>query len=760
MKLRIRYVFSFLLVIFALSAQSQIKIGEWREHLPYQKAKRLLVGGENLYCLTESGLFSYSLSDNEIAAYNKTKGLSESEISAIAWVESSQSLLIGYESGNLDLISDGNIHNISAIKNFNLVENKSINSMTANGNFVYLGTDFGIVVINLDKMEVADTYFIGAGGEKLVVNDIKINSSAIWAATDQGIFKADLFSGNLADFNNWEQEQGISEYQRKCEHLQFIDGDVIVSRLVSETASELYRYRNGSWSNFSGSLDRIYSIRNINNSLWVIQAGKIRIFNSNGIENEVLEYSGITEMHDALVVDRRTFAADYQKSLQEIIGSRANQIKPDGPLSRNISNIFSAAEQTWAVAGGVTASYDGSAEKAELFLFKNQEWTNYSKENTPSFSNKSDLLRLTNNKRDQSLIYAASWGDGIFVFKDNEYQVNWNFENSPLGTKGISGMDSDSDGNLWILDANSSAPVKILSPAQEWTSLSYSTLANRVDMQKIVCLKNGDKWVLNSPGQALFAFNENGTLSNTDDDALASFFVRDENNSSIGSKVYDLIEDEKGDVWLGTSSGVAVYSNPGNIFRTGNFFAYQPIITIDGSTQFLLGTESVNAIALNGADQKWLGTANSGVFLISENGDEQLAHFTNENSPLPSNTIQRISVNPGTGEVFFVTDKGVVSYKGAVTAGTESYNNLYVYPNPVRETYHGDVVVSGLIAESTVKITDISGNLVMEGKSGGGQFIWDGKNFNGSRVHTGVYLIFCSNSDGSKSKVIKLLFIH
>lgn len=760
MKLQIQFIFTFLLITFVLSAQSQIKIGEWREHLPYQKANSLLVGGENLYCLTESGLFSYSLNDNEIVAFSKTKGLSESEISAIGWEESSQSLLVGYSSGNLDIISNGVIQNISDIKKFSLIENKTINLITAISGFAYLGTDFGIVVINLDKMEVADTYFIGAEGEKLVVNDIEINSNSIWVATNQGIYSADLSSSNLTDFNNWRHQLNIPDFQRECEHLEIIDGDVIVSRVLSETSSEMYRNSNGVWIKFPGSFSRIYSLRNSENKLWVVQSDKTQIFNANGIENSVLQSSGIFEMRDAMEAAGRTFVADYEKSLLEIGGSGTSKIKPDGPLSQNISNVFSAGDQTWAVAGGVTANFDGLEESAELFLFENQQWTNYSKENMIAFENQFDLLSITGNKRDESLVYAASWGDGLFVFEKNEFQTNWNSENSPLGSKGISGMDTDEDGNLWILDANSSAPVKVYSPAGEWTSLSYSTLANRVNMQKIVCLKNGDKWVLNAPGQSLFAFNENETLSNQDDDAVASFLVRDENNSTISSKIYDLIEDDNGDVWCGTASGVAVYSNPGNIFRTGDFYAYQPIITIEGSTQFLLGTETVNTIALNGANQKWLGTANSGVFLISENGDEQLSHFTSQNSPLPSNTVQKISVNPETGEVFFVTDKGMVSYKGEVTEGTESYNDLYVYPNPVRETYHGDVVVSGLMAESTVKITDISGNLVMEGKSGGGQFIWDGKNFKGSRVHTGVYLIFCSNSDGSKSKVIKLLFIH
>ncbi|WP_372752864.1 T9SS type A sorting domain-containing protein [Labilibaculum sp.] len=760
MKLVVGWILTFLLTVSSLNGRGQIKIGDWREHLPYLKAEKLLVGNEKLYCLTVSGLFSYSLSDNEIVAYSKTAGLSESEISAIGWADGSEILLIGYSSGNIDLISNGAISNIPDVKNYSLLDEKAILCLATEGDFAYLGTEFGIVAINLEKEEVADTYYIGEGGAKLSVNDLIISNNIIWAATDEGLFHASLTASNLADFNSWEQEVEIPSYQRECESIEAIGDDLFLSRFLSDDASELYRLVDGNWTNFSGSFSRIFSLRNVDDQLWVIQADEVLIFNTNGIQSSQIQVSEVSTMRDALKIEGRIFMADYQQSLLELEGSTGEQIKPDGPLSENVSSLYSVEDQTWLVPGGITSTYAGLGEEAALSVFQDQKWTNYTSENTDAFAGKYDLTTVVGDKSDASRIYAASWGDGLFVFDHGEYQANWNTVNSPLGSKGISGMDSDEDGNLWILDAASTEAIKLYSEDGEWFSLSYSTLANRSDMKKIQCLSNGDKWVLNGVGQALFAFNENESFSDQDDDVLAAFYVRDEDNSIISSNVYDFIEDDNGDVWVGTSSGVAVYANPGYIFRSGSFYAYQPIITIDGSTQYLLTTETVNCIALNGANQKWLGTAGSGAYLVSEDGDEQLTHFTSENSSLPSNTIEKISVNPGTGEVFFVTDLGMVSYKGEVTSGSESYSDLYVYPNPVRETYHGDVVVSGLIAESTVKITDISGNLVMEGKSDGGQFIWDGKNFNGSRVHTGVYLIFCSNSDASKSKVIKLLFIH
>jgi len=755
-----RQLYIVVLLMFNFIYLGAQEFTSWTEHLPYRKATNLVANNENIFCLTKSGLFSYSLNDNEIVSYSKTKGLSDVDITAIEWSQEQNSLLIGYDNGNLDLIKDNEIINIPEISKFSAIDNKTINSITVSGSFAYLGTDFGIVLLNIDKKEVTDTYIIGEGGKRLKVNDVMLSSDEIWAASEEGIYNAKLNSPNLVDFNNWNLISDIPVINRECKDLEIIGTDLFVLRSNFGNNSEIYKFSNNSWSVFQSNTSQIYTIRNINDNLWLCQSNIIKELSVNGIQQSSIAFDGDDDFRDVNQVNSRLFIADYQRSLVETQGDSYETIKPDGPMRSNISTIHSIGDQTWAVAGNYDDLYQNTNVPAELFLYESKNWKNFTQENTENLSGKFDLVDITSNQRNESRIYTASWGDGIFLFENQELKTNWNSDNSPLDSKGVISMSSDSDGNLWVLDANSADAIKVLNYEGEWNSLAYNSLSNQVDLRKIIALNNGDKWVLRALGKSLFAFNENGTIANNDDDVSASFSVRDENNSTITSQVYDLVEDQEGSIWLATSSGVVVYADPGTIFRNGDFYAYRPIITIEGSTQYLLSTEKVISITTNGANQKWLGTESSGVFLVSENGDEQLARFNTNNSPLPSNKIDKISVNPGTGEVFFVTDKGMVSYRGKVTEGTENYNDLYVYPNPVRETYKGDVTVSGLITDSTVKITDVSGNLVWEGKSEGGQFIWNGKNFNGSRVHTGVYLIFCSNSDGSKSKVIKLLFIH
>ena len=744
----------FVLIFYFISIQAQIFVG-WSEHLPYRKAKQLIASSDHVFCLTESGLFSYSLIDNEIKSYSKTNTLSDSDVSSIAWSEDNETLIVAYANGNVDLLGNNELVNIDDIKKFAGFADKQIRTIHVKNNVAYLGTSFGIVALNLGKQEVADTYLIGENGSQIQVNDIITDETSIWAATENGIFKANLNSRNLADFNNWTRITNIPNHTRACVDLSVLDDKIFVLRNTTGFSSEVYVFSNESWDLFYTDTESIYSISTFNNSLYIVLNEEIKEFNDSGNEIATISGSGASNFREVLLLNNRTFIADYEESLLEQTGSEFIQIKPDGPLRSNISSIYSVGKQTWASSGLANES-----SPAELYLFADSEWKNFTSSNVVEFKEKRNITAITGNKRNKLRIYAGSWGDGIFEFENQELRNYYYSANSPLGNYGISSMDSDEDGTLWVLDVNSSKSIKALTYDNNWVSLSYGSIDNRMDSRKIIALQNGDKWVLRGLGSSLFAFNVNETIANNDDDVMSNFFVRDENNSSISSQVYDITEDQDGSVWVGTSSGVAIYSDPGTIFREGNFFAYRPVITIDGSTQYLLSTEKVQCIEVNGANQKWLGTENSGVFLVSESGDKQLTHFNTLNSPLPSNNIQKISVNPETGEVFFVTDKGMVSYRGKITEGKGNYNDLYVYPNPVRETYRGDITVSGLMSNSTVKITNVSGNLVWEGKSEGGQFIWDGKSFNGSRVHTGVYLIFCSNSDGSKSKVIKLLFIN
>ena len=225
--------------------------------------------------------------------------------------------------------------------------------------------------------------------------------------------------------------------------------------------------------------------------------------------------------------------------------------------------------------------------------------------------------------------------------------------------------------------------------------------------------------------------------------------------------VYSIAEDLDGDIWIGTSKGVAVFSNPSRVWNEETYYAYQPSLEMnDGLYHPLLEPEVVTAIVVDGSNRKWLGTRNSGIYLVSARGDREVLHFTAENSKLISNAITSLAFSNPTGELFIGTDKGLVSYTGDAPAGRKGMAEVYVYPNPVRETYTGDITVEGLMKDTDVRITDIAGNLVFKAKSLGSKLLWDARNLNGRSVSTGVYLLFCAHATGFNTRIAKLLVIH
>jgi ligand-binding sensor domain-containing protein len=276
----------------------------------------------------------------------------------------------------------------------------------------------------------------------------------------------------------------------------------------------------------------------------------------------------------------------------------------------------------------------------------------------------------------------------------------------------------------------------------------------------IIITAIGQKWIVLPRGYGLFILDDNKTPEVFNDDRFKKLLVQDPENLPI-SFVYSIAEDLDGNIWVGTDQGPLIYYNPEKVFDTDLKASRIKIQRNDGTDQadIVLKTETITSIAVDGANRKWLGTASSGTFLLSPDGTRQLLSFNEQNSPLFSNSIVSLSVDNKTGDVWFGTLKGVQSYRGNATSGEEKFTNVYTFPNPVREDFHGNVTITGLLRDSQIRITDISGNLVTEMVSDGGVATWDLKTYNGRRVSTGVYLVFCASRDGSQTYVTKMLVI-
>jgi hypothetical protein len=371
---------------------------------------------------------------------------------------------------------------------------------------------------------------------------------------------------------------------------------------------------------------------------------------------------------------------------------------------------------------------------------------------------------------DPKHIFIGTIGYGIIEIYDNQvkkiYDRN-NFSEHTLQSiiEGnfirIGGLAFDKNENLWITNWGVDEPISVLKKDGTWKSFKYKDAINFPYMTDIIITKTDNKWCILPRGEGLFVFNNNGTIDNENDDLLYKFQNKDRDGAILSNNINCIAEDREGIIWLGTNEGVVVYYNPDNVFDNRDYFyASQIIIEVNGEPKHLLKTELIQTIEIDGANRKWIGTEKSGLYILSPDGTSEIAHFTAENSPLLSNNVTKIKINPQNGIAYIATNKGLMSYKSPTTEANDYFDKVLVYPNPVRNTYQGDVVITGLVEDTNLKITDIAGNFVFETQSLGGQATWNGKTLQGERVKTGIYLIFLSNEDGSKTFITKLLFIN
>jgi hypothetical protein len=763
MRRRLLFILFGLMTWISFPLLGQIGMGKWRTHLPYQYCSRVETTNDRVYCSTTGGLFYYNLEDHLVEKISKIDGLSDNGVSAMRWSAELETLILAYESSNLDIIRNGSVVNLPDIMKKQITGDKSIYDIYFIGESAYLSTGFGIVLVNLQKDEISETYLIGDNGQALKVNQITSDGTYLYAATDNGIRRGLLSDPFLVDFNAWELITNIPGSTGAFNSIAFFKDRLFASSSDPAGQQDQVYYRNGTAWNlypyFTGKL--CHELLNQGEFLTMVDDTAVHLINDNFLV--VQELFSSHPRSASLDNQGNLWLADFGWGLRTNQGGGTWAITPNGPFSTSVFDMESSNGVLKAVVGGVSGSWDNLWKTATLESFKDEEWTWIH-----SWDDR-DLITLAIDPNVPDHVYAGSWGMGLLEYNGNEL-TRYNETNSSLQTiipgpyVRIGGMALDPQGNLWMTNSNVAEPISVLKKDGSWKSFKVNNLLTAFGaLGDILVSSSGQKWVIVPRGNGLFAMDDNMTIDDAFDDTYKKVNVVDKYGKVITNDVYSFAEDHDGNLWLGTNQGVLVMYSPYRLFIDGTIEAQVVLIPRkDGSgyADPLLGTQVVTSIEVDGANRKWLGTSGGGVYLVSEDGLNEIKQFNASNSPLLSNIITDICVDGVTGEVFFGTDKGIISYKGEALQGSTSYNNVVVYPNPVRETYDGPVAIKGLLENTTVKITDMGGNLVYETESMGGQAVWDGTNFNGERVATGVYMIYLSSKDGNLSHVTKLLFIH
>jgi len=756
---------------------AQRPIREWTDYQSYASAKNVVDTGDKIYCVTEGGLFSYTKSDNSIQKMSGINGLSDVGVQRLAYSKENNLLLIAYQNANIDLLIGNTIYNLSDIKRKQISANKTINNIMFSGKLAYLSCGFGIVVINLERKEIKDSYFIGNEGDYLNVLDITTDGTSLYAATVSGIYKANAAEPNLQNYNNWVRQTNIPHPDKKFNAIELFNGHIIANYTPDEWYSdEMYQLNGNVWTPFLPEIKYVTEISTTGNNIVFSSRNMVLVYNNNSEKTgDIRKY--VFSGYEEPIIEPLSVSFDAQNVLwiadQSFglikVGTPSTRIVPEGPADNRIFSLSMNGQDLWIASGGRDASWNNIPISPKFQLQREGKWSVFDRKVFPTPNDFRDMVCVTADPKNPDHVFAGSWGGGVLEFKDGKFVKRYDNYNSTLQTQlpetpkepyvRIGGMAFDSKGNLWVTNTGVANVLSSFQTDGTWKSYGLSGIANKF-VGKVVVTAKDDKWVLVPRGYGLYALNSTNNISK--EQKVVAYFKNSEGEYKTEmNDLYSMVLDLNGELWVGTSGGVAVYSNPEKIWKDEFMYASRPSLNLkDGKFHPLLEKETITAIAVDGANRKWFGTKSEGVYLISADGETELEHFNKENSPLLNNEITDIAINQTTGEVFIGTVAGLISYMGEATAGNDVFSDVYVYPNPVRETYEGPIVVKGLVDETDVKITDISGNLVYKTTSLGGQAIWDGKNLNGNRCKTGVYLVFLSDALGEQTKITKLLFIH
>lgn len=777
-------ILSVFLLVFSVLSFGQVAVGQWQDHLPYNHGTRVVQAGNYVYMVTNVGLMRYNLQNAEVEKLSKINGLSDVGVLSIAYHKNLNTIVIGYRSGNIDLIIGNQIYNISDIKRKSMSSDKAIYSISVWGNNVLLGCGFGIVVLDVQRKEIRETWFIGNQGTDVKINALDNDGTYVYAATDEGIYRGKL-SDNLVDFSFWEViTNNVPANLNWMKNAKYNTLKIFHNKLVvnydfpnQNNRDTIMVFDGNSWSYLNNTVNDVNSI-DANNNILVVSAeyfAKIydtalneirhiwKYFLPSGDVGPRPNSSFINDNDEIWIADK------YSGLVHNPVSWKYTNVKINGPSNYNTFFMSAVNSELIAVAGAMNLSWGPLWRNPEFYIYKDNTWNNYSHVNFPEMSYVRDLVRVIFDPKDPTRYFIGSWVHGLLEFRNNQLYKIHNTSNSTLAAVPgidyirIGGMAFDDNGNLWVTNSLTSPQFHVLSPNGTWTAIDFGSMLSNYNIGQIIITRTNKKWVILPQGVGLFVFDDNGTPEDRSDDKFKKLSIIDETGQVISNEVYSIAEDKNGYIWVGTNKGVAVYYNPDDVFDSPNFSARQIKIPRNDGTDnadILLYNELVTAIKVDGANKKWFGTQSGGVYYTSSDGVQQIYHFTTENSPLLSNTIVCMEIIPKTGEVFFGTSSGLISYRNIATEGSDDYTGVYVFPNPVRPDYDGPITITGLVAGSYVKITDISGNLVYETRSEGGQAIWYGKYLNGNKVKTGVYLVFSSNDTGSKTDVAKILFLN
>ena len=754
-------------------AQRPAGYGDWQLHLPANRALALADAGERLYVATDASLFYVDKKLNTTQLLSSRDGLSDVGVAALAYDSVGRQTVLAYRNGNVDIIgANGAVRNIPDVVRKSGQGSRTIYQVSAGQGRAFVATSFGLLDLNLARLEVRETYVnIGVGGRAVEVFAAAIWRDTLYAATTDGLLRGSI-QKNLLDFRNWTREPhpAPAQFRLLAVHKGYVYAAAanfnLIYRLSGVGAQRQWRPLFGTfagqWRQLRSSGPDLFALND--------DEGVRRLNPATGQLTTVVPAALAGQALDvARQPDGSLYVASFRNGLTRVVpGTLATErLVPNGPAT-NLAFSLLADARTSTVnvfSGGYTQRYVQQGARAGFYEYQNGQWTNFTAPplSAAEFPNLLDLSRGA--RTPDGTLYIASYGEGLLEWKGPGKFRQFTqgtagspllseIPNNPIFTR-VTDVAADAEGNVWVVNRHlrpGFSGLFIFKPAAgTWETVPYFPNAHNLD--RLVLDDYGAAWVAESrkEGAGLWAVGRTGTKQRR--------FTTE--NGLPDNNIFDLAKDRRGFIWAATADGVAVSEDPSQVFEpTASPKFTKPVVrrsegkVLPALFPVLFG-EAVRCVAVDGGDRKWFGT-DTGLWLFSADADEALLHFTTANSPLPSNRILDVAVNDKTGEVFVATDAGLVSYRGAATVTEGAVSCAQASPNPVRPGFSGQVGISGLANNALVKITDVAGRLVYSTKASGGTVTWNLTDGGGRRVRSGVYLVLSTDANGGNGCISKV----
>ncbi|MDM1548153.1 T9SS type A sorting domain-containing protein [Empedobacter falsenii] len=751
-------LFIFITMIFtSLNAQND-KV-RWADLFSYNNVKLLEEVNGVIYCGTENGIFLFNPQNptSDWIKLNKTNFLNNVGVSAMAYDKDSDSFLVGYENGGLDLLKSGESTMVLDIKWNGFSGDKKVNHIFINDGIAFISGAFGIVSYDLKEEEFKETTRTNIA----VVNDAAVLNNKLYIATTNGIYSSELTSKKLnnPNINSWMQPT----FNQNVTNIELFENEIYYS--VNNELKTL----NG----FSATYNLIEELKSSNGQLIVTQNNQVSILN--GLDYPVIDEDGNEiNFNSGIFINNIYFGGSVNHGIINL--SNHKEYYPQGPYSNKSFSVSTSKGKVWIAPGGME-SFNNLTFNADGFsYYDTKNWTHYSSDK--DLNGAKDIIKIavdpTNDSHFMVIPYAevTGWGGtqiGIFEFSSNKIKPN--HITSPLPQiYRFGGGNFDDLGNFYLSESWYCDAACMASGTPNYSLLKDNV--NSISVRNASGSWMSEQRTNQNSSNALSPIIDNKYIYIPQARLGGVAVLRKGSNETVGSilrsgeqtlpsnDVWSAALDKSGNLWIGTGQGLAVTYGIESAIDNKNLTAEPIVIIQDGIPEALLTDVGIYAIKVDNANNKWIATNGAGAYYVSDSGESTKLHFTSKNSPLPSDIVYDVSIDESTGKVYFATEKGVVSYNGDVSTEANNFNNAIAYPNPYRPEYKGNVTIKNLPNRALVKITDIVGNLLFEKKAEGGIVEWNTNNAKGKPVASGIYLVLMTNADGTETKTLKIAVVR